>query len=97
MSGGEKQRVSIARSLINEPAIVLGDEPTGNLDSDTAQTLLNLMRQANRDHLVTFVIVTHDMDIATHTQRVIRLNDGMVLSDERTAQVAGMGGQPVGV
>jgi len=83
MSGGEKQRVSIARSLINSPSIVLGDEPTGNLDSDTAQKLVALMRRANRDHNVTFVVVTHDLELASRTDRILRIKDGHVVSDER--------------
>jgi ABC-type lipoprotein export system ATPase subunit len=88
LSGGEKQRVSIARSLINSPAIVLGDEPTGNLDSDTAQRLIALMRRVNQEHGVTFVIVTHDMELASRTDRIVRLKDGHVTSDERV-QTAG--------
>jgi len=83
MSGGEKQRVSIARSLINSPSIVLGDEPTGNLDSDTAQKLVALMRRANRDYNVTFVVVTHDLELASRTDRILRIKDGHVVSDER--------------
>jgi ABC-type lipoprotein export system ATPase subunit len=83
MSGGEKQRVSIARSLINGPSIVLGDEPTGNLDSDTAQKLVALMRRANRDYNVTFVVVTHDLELASRTDRILRIKDGHVVSDER--------------
>ncbi|MGI8610309.1 MAG: ABC transporter ATP-binding protein [Candidatus Dormibacteria bacterium] len=83
MSGGEKQRVSIARSLINGPAIVLGDEPTGNLDTDTAQNLVALMRRANTDYNITFVVVTHDMELASHTDRILRIKDGRLVSDER--------------
>jgi ABC-type lipoprotein export system ATPase subunit len=83
LSGGQAQRVAIARSLINNPALVLGDEPTGEVDSETSTQLIDLMRRMNRERGVTFVIVTHDMEIANRTDRIIRLKDGKVLSDER--------------
>jgi ABC-type lipoprotein export system ATPase subunit len=81
LSGGEQQRVAIARSLINRPSLVLGDEPTGEVDSETSQQIVALMRRMNREHGVTFVLVTHDMDVAAQTDRVVRLKDGRVLSD----------------
>jgi putative ABC transport system ATP-binding protein len=83
LSGGQAQRVAIARSLINNPALVLGDEPTGEVDSETSTQLIDLMRRMNRERGVTFLIVTHDMEIANRTDRIIRLKDGKVLSDER--------------
>jgi ABC-type lipoprotein export system ATPase subunit len=85
MSGGQQQRVAIARSLVNRPSLVLGDEPTGAVDTETAQQLAGIMRRLNRQHQVTFVIVTHDLDLAAETDRVIKLKDGKVISDETTA------------
>jgi ABC-type lipoprotein export system ATPase subunit len=88
LSGGEQQRVAIARSLINRPVLVLGDEPTGAVDSQTSMELLALMRQMNREENATFMIVSHDLELASRADRMIRLKDGRVISDETLAQPA---------
>jgi putative ABC transport system ATP-binding protein len=86
LSGGEQQRVAIARSLINRPALVLGDEPTGAVDSQTSMELLALMRKMNQEENVTFMIVSHDLELASRADRMIRLKDGRVISDEPLTQ-----------
>ncbi|UYZ14822.1 ABC transporter ATP-binding protein [Brevibacillus sp. WF146] len=79
LSGGQQQRVSIARALVNQPSIVLADEPTGNLDSKTEQEILELMRRMNRENGTTFIIVTHEQEVAEQSDRVIYLQDGRVV------------------
>jgi putative ABC transport system ATP-binding protein len=88
LSGGQQQRVAIARALVNRPALVLGDEPTGAVDSQTSDELVALLRRLNREEGVTFVVVTHDLDLAAQTDRIVRLADGRVISDDRTPLAA---------
>ena len=83
LSGGQNQRVAIARALANSPGIVIGDEPTGNLDSKSSDTIYELLRKLNREHEQTFILVTHDEQMAAKTDRVIRLVDGKVVEDLR--------------
>jgi putative ABC transport system ATP-binding protein len=83
MSGGQQQRVAVARAIVSQPRVVLADEPTANLDSKTAGTLLDLMEQLNRQHGVTFVFSTHDPMVIEKARRTVRLRDGAVVADER--------------
>ncbi len=83
MSGGQRQRVTIARALVNDPAIVWADEPTGNLDSQTADDVMSLMEQLNRQNRQTFVLVTHDNGIGARCNRIVRMRDGAIVGEER--------------
>ena len=78
LSGGQQQRVAIARSLVNNPAIIMADEPTGNLDSKSGKEIMELLLKLNRDRGTTLIIVTHDPIVSSQTQRVVRLKDGQV-------------------
>ena len=86
LSGGERQRVAIARALAMQPAIILADEPTGNLDSRSGAEIVGIFQELNRETGITVVFVTHDPNIAQHTERIVRLHDGRVVSDEPVAQ-----------
>ncbi len=83
LSGGQQQRVAIARAIVNNPAIVLADEPTGNLDSRSGTEILKIFQQMNREHGITTVFVTHDTFVARHTDRVVMLRDGEIVADHR--------------
>ena len=86
LSGGQMQRVAIARSMVNQPSLILLDEPTGAVDTETAQQLVDLLKRLNTEDQVTIVLVTHDTDIAGHARRQIRLKDGKVLTDEKVGE-----------
>ena len=94
LSGGEKQRVAIARALVCNPSILLADEPTGNLDSKTSESILELFDQLHREGQ-TIVMVTHEEHVARHTKRIIHLRDGRICSDERAEKDTGRMGDSV--
>ena len=83
LSGGQSQRVAIARALANNPAIVLADEPTGNLDSKSGRDIMNLMKKLNKERGQTFIVVTHDPEVASYADRIIRVRDGRIIEDKR--------------
>ena len=81
LSGGQQQRVAIARALVNEPAILMGDEPTGNLDSKTSREVITLFRELNESAGITVILVTHDANVAKNAKRVVVLRDGGIVCD----------------
>ena len=83
LSGGQKQRVAIARSLVNDPAILLADEPTGALDSETSRTVMDIFHRLHRDQGKTIVLITHSQDLAAECPRIVKLKDGRVAADQR--------------
>ena len=92
LSGGQQQRVGIARALVKNPALMLADEPTGNLDSESSRDIVGILQELNRDQGLTVIIITHEPDIAAATQRVVAMRDGFLVEDRRTA---GNSAQPV--
>jgi putative ABC transport system ATP-binding protein len=85
LSGGEQQRVAVARAFSNSPSILFADEPTGNLDAETGEKIIKLLFNLNKEAGTTLVIVTHDLDLARMTQRVLRLKGGRILDNSVTA------------
>jgi putative ABC transport system ATP-binding protein len=83
LSGGEQQRVAIARALVKRPPVILADEPTGNLDSKSGEEILSLLTELHKEEGITLVMITHDPDIAQRCQRIVRLRDGLIVSDEK--------------
>ena len=81
LSGGQQQRVAIARALVNEPAILMGDEPTGNLDSKTSREIIALFKDLNEKNGITVILVTHDLNVAKNAKRIIVLRDGGIVTD----------------
>ena len=87
LSGGEQQRVALARAFSNSPSILFADEPTGNLDEETGEKVIQLLFDLNKEAGTTLVIITHDLDLANRTQQILRLKGGKILSNQKTAPV----------
>lgn len=90
LSGGQQQRVAVARAIVSQPTLVLADEPTANLDTVTSSQLMDLLIELNQHHNITFVIATHDIRVMKYAKRLIRMEDGKIISDETQAQALTM-------
>jgi putative ABC transport system ATP-binding protein len=86
LSGGEQQRVAIARALVNQPHVIFADEPTGNLDSKSGEAIMEILQELNENHEHTIILVTHETQTAKYAERIIRLKDGLIESDEKVVE-----------